>query len=81
MPEQGKRRELIPMNTADEIKLAALKREVAAGVDDLNHGRFQTYNDSNLMKLADDVGRRGRNRLNGLRPARGIAAKVRGKKK
>ena len=67
------------MNTADEIKLAALKREIAAGVDDLNHDRFQTYNDSNLMKLADDVGRRGRNRLNGLRLK--VAAKVRGKKK
>ena len=67
------------MNTADEIKLAALKREIAAGVDDLNHDRFQTYNDSNLMKLADDVGRRGRNRLNGLRLK--VAAKVHGKKK
>ena len=67
------------MNTADEIKLAALKREVAAGIDDLNHGRFQTYNDSNLMKLADDVGRRGRNRLNGIRLK--VAPKVHGKKK
>ena len=67
------------MNTANEIKLAALKREVAVGIDDLNRGRFQTYNDSNLMKLADDVGRRGRNRLNGLRLK--VAAKVHGKKK
>ena len=69
------------MNALDKIKLADLKRELAVGVEDLVHGRFQTYSDANIMQLADDIGRIGRIRLNGLRPARGIAAKVHGKKK
>jgi len=34
------------MNTVDEIKLASLKRELAVGIEDLIHGRFQTYNDA-----------------------------------
>ena len=67
------------MNSLDEIKLADLKREIAVGVEDLDRGRFQTYSDANIMQLADDIGRIGRIRLNGLRPARGIAAKVHGK--
>jgi hypothetical protein len=62
------------MSTVDEIKVAALKRELAAGVDDLDHGRFQTYSDANLVQLADDVGRTGRIRLK-------VAAKVHAKKK
>jgi len=62
------------MNTVDEIKVAALKREVAVGVEDFVHGRFQTYTDTNIMQLADDVGRNGRTRLK-------VAAEVQGKKK
>ena len=69
------------MSTVDETKLAALKREIAAGIDDLDHGRFRTYTDANVTQLADDIGRTGRIRLNGLRPASGIAPKVHGKKK
>jgi len=80
-----------------------MKKNIVAGVKDLDSGRFQTYNDANLMRLADEVGRSGRNRLNAtmeadptkaynpddatgfirlnaLRPASGIAAKVRKKK-
>jgi len=67
------------MNTVDEIKLATLKREIVAGIDDLDHGRFQTYSDANLVQLAEDVGRTGRTRLNGLRLK--VAAKVHTKKK
>ena len=67
------------MSSADEIKVAALKRELAAGVDDLDHGRFQSYSDANLMHLADDVGQTGRIRLNGLRLK--VAAKVQRKGK
>jgi hypothetical protein len=48
------------MNTVDKIKLTSLKREIAAGIEDLVHGRFQTYNVANLMELVDDVKRRGR---------------------
>ena len=43
--------------------LAALKREVAIGVEDLERGRYQTYTDANVMQLAEDVGRSGRERL------------------
>jgi hypothetical protein len=55
------------MSNVQEIKHVALKHELAAGVRDLDEGRFQTYNDDSLMKLADDIGRFGRIRLNGLR--------------
>ena len=67
------------MNTEDETKLAALKREIATGTDDLDHGRFQTYTDTNIMQLANDIGRTGRICSNGLRPK--VAAKVHVKKK
>ena len=67
------------MNSLDEIKLADLKREIAVGVEDLDRERFQTYSDANIMQLADDIGRIGRIRLNGLRLK--VAAKVHGKKK
>jgi hypothetical protein len=44
-------------------QLAALKVDIASGVADLDAGRYQTYNDTNLMQLAEDVGRAGRERL------------------
>ena len=44
-------------------QLAALKRDLAAGIDDLDHGRYQTYSQANAMQLAEDVGRTGRERL------------------
>jgi hypothetical protein len=43
--------------------LATLKREIARGVDDLDHAQYQTYNDANVMQLAEDIGRSGRKRL------------------
>jgi hypothetical protein len=55
-----------------------LKHLITVGVDDLKHGRYQTYNDSNLMQLADEISQRGRIRLNALRLK--VAAKVHGKK-
>ena len=54
------------MNAVDQIKLTSLKREIAVGIENLVHGRFQTYNDANLMELADDVKRRGRIRLKAM---------------
>jgi hypothetical protein len=66
------------MSTVHEIKVAALKRELAVGIEDLIHGRFRTYNDTNIMQLADDVSRSGFIRLNALRLK--VAAKVHGKK-
>ena len=44
-------------------QLAALKHDIAAGIEDLEQGRFQTYTNENIMQLAEDVGRTGRERL------------------
>jgi hypothetical protein len=44
-------------------QLAALKREIAAGIEQLEHGHHRTYDDANVMQLAEDVGRSGRERL------------------
>ncbi len=44
-------------------QLAALKRDLAAGLDQLDNGRYQTYDDTDVMQLAEDIGRAGRERL------------------
>lgn len=44
-------------------QLAALKRDIAVGVEDLENGRYQIYAESDAMRLAEDVSRRGRERL------------------
>ena len=44
-------------------QLAALKRDLAVGLEQLEQGRYQACNDTNLMQLAEDVGRSGRERL------------------
>lgn len=46
-----------------ERQLAALKREIATEVDDLENGRYSTYSDANVMQLAEDIGHAGRERL------------------
>jgi hypothetical protein len=44
-------------------QLAALKHDIAIGIEQLDSGRYQTYDDANVMQLAEDVGRSGRERL------------------
>jgi hypothetical protein len=44
-------------------QLSALKQDIAIGIDQLDKGRYQTYDDTNVMQLAEDVGRAGRERL------------------
>jgi len=44
-------------------QLAALKGEITRGIEDLDGGRYQTYSEANIMQLAEDVGRGGRERL------------------
>jgi hypothetical protein len=61
----------------NEIKFIALEREIAVGIEDLDHGRLQTHDEA--KQLADDVCRFGRTRLNSLRLK--VAAKVHVKKK
>jgi hypothetical protein len=46
-----------------ERQLSALKRDITSGIDQLDSGRYQTYDNSTLMQLAEDVGRSGRERL------------------
>ena len=44
-------------------QLAALKREIARGIDDLENGRYRTYDADNAILLAEEVGQYGRERL------------------
>ena len=44
-------------------QLAALQRDIATGIEDLDNGRFQTYSEANVMQLAEDIGQAGRARL------------------
>jgi hypothetical protein len=44
-------------------QLAALKRDLATGLDQLDSGRYQTYDDTDAMQLAEDIGRAGHERL------------------
>ena len=53
----------VESDTFKQRHLAVLKREVAIGVEDFERGRYQTYTDANVMQLAEDVGRSGRERL------------------
>lgn len=50
-------------DTFRQRQLAALKRDIAAGVASLDGGRYQTYDDANVMQLAEEIGRAGRERL------------------
>ena len=53
----------VESDTFKQRHLAALKRDIARGINDLNHGQYQTYNDENVMQLAEDVSRVGRERM------------------
>jgi len=44
-------------------QLAALKRDIAIGIEQLDQGRYRTYDDANVMQLAEDVGKSGRKLL------------------
>jgi hypothetical protein len=60
----------VESDTFKQRQLASLKREIAIGIEDLEHGRYQSYTDANVMQLAEAVGRSGRERLmhNGKKP-------------
>lgn len=45
-------------------QLAALKQDIAAGIDDLENGRYREYSNADVMQLAEDIGQAGRERLN-----------------
>ena len=44
-------------------QLATLKRDIAIGLEQLDSGRYRAYDDTNVMQLAEDAGRSGRERL------------------
>jgi hypothetical protein len=49
-------------------QLTALKRDIAAGIEDLENGRYKEINsESDAMRLAEDIGKRGRERLAEIR--------------
>jgi hypothetical protein len=43
--------------------LAALKRAIDSGIEDLQQGRYHSYTDANVMQLAADVSQSGKLRL------------------
>jgi hypothetical protein len=55
------------MSPLEEIKAAALKRDLAVGIEQLEHRRYRTYDDANVMQLAEEVSKAGRKRLKGGR--------------
>jgi hypothetical protein len=57
----------VESDTFKARQLAALKKDLAAGIEDLERGRYRTYDDSNVMQLGEDVGRSGRERLKKVR--------------
>ena len=44
-------------------QLAALKREIAQGIEDLENARCHTYDVDNALQLAEEVGQYGTGRL------------------
>ena len=45
-------------------QLAALKRDIAAGIEDLENGRYvQVDSEADAKRLVEDIGQRGRERL------------------
>ena len=53
----------VETDTFKQRQLAALKRELVVGLEQLETGRYRTCDDTNVMQLAEDVGRAGRERL------------------
>jgi len=51
-------------------QLAALKRDLAVGIEQLERGHYQSYNDATLMRLAENVSRSGREQLDALKKAK-----------
>ena len=48
-------------------QLAALKRDINEGIQDLESGRYRVYSEADAMRLAEDIGERGRERLTKIR--------------
>jgi hypothetical protein len=44
-------------------QLAALKRDIAVGIEQLDGGHYRTFTDANVMQLAEEVGKTGLGRM------------------
>lgn len=53
----------IDSDSFKQRQLAALKQDIAVGIEDLEQGRYQTFSNANVMQLAEGIGRSGRERL------------------
>ncbi len=53
----------VESDTFKQRQLAALKRDLVAGLEQLAQGHYRTYDDTNVMQLAEEVGRAGREQL------------------
>jgi hypothetical protein len=53
----------VESDTFKQRQLAALKRQLASGIEQLDTGRYQTYDDTNIMQLAEEVCQSGREQL------------------
>ena len=53
----------VDSDTFKQRQLAALKRDLAVGIEQLENGRYRTYDDTNVMQLADELIHNGRKRL------------------
>jgi hypothetical protein len=53
----------VESDTFKARQLAALKRDIAEGIDQLDSGQYQAFDDVMVMQLAEDVGCLGRARL------------------
>jgi hypothetical protein len=54
----------VELDTYKARQLAALRRELAVGIEQLEQGRYRTYDDTSVMQLAEEVGKSGREKLN-----------------
>lgn len=53
----------IDSDSFKQRQLPALKRDIALGVEDLEQGRYQIFSITDVLQLAEDISRPGRERL------------------
>ena len=53
----------IESDTFKQRQLTALKRDLASGIEQLDNGHYTSYDDGNVMQLAEEVSKSGRERL------------------
>lgn len=46
-----------------KLKLEALKREIAIGIEQIENGQYTEYDEDSLSTLFEDIAKRGRKRL------------------